>query len=68
MKVLVVGSGGREAAIAYALNKSSKVDKLYALPGNPGIGEIATLINGSVEDLDFILKTVDTRIASVKSR
>ena len=59
MKVLVVGSGGREAAIAYALNKSPKVDKLYALPGNPGIGEIATLINGSVEDLDFILKTVE---------
>lgn len=59
MKVLVVGSGGREAAITYALNKSPKVDKLYALPGNPGIGEIATLINGSVEDLDFILKTVE---------
>ena len=59
MNVLVVGSGGREAAIAYALNKSPKVDKLYALPGNPGIGEIATLINGSVEDLDFILKTVE---------
>ena len=59
MKVLVIGSGGREAAIAYALNKSSKVDELYCLPGNPGTGEIATLINGSVEDLDFILKTVE---------
>lgn len=59
MRVLVIGSGGREAAIAYALNKSSKVDELYCLPGNPGIGEIATLINGSVEDLDFILKTVE---------
>ena len=59
MRVLVIGSGGREAAIAYALNKSSKVDELYCLPGNPGMGEIATLINGSVEDLDFILKTVE---------
>ena len=59
MRVLVIGSGGREAAIAYALNKSSKVDELYCLPGNPGTGEIATLINGSVEDLDFILKTVE---------
>lgn len=59
MRVLVIGSGGREAAIAYALNKSSKVDELYCLPGNPGMGEIATLINGSVEDLDFILKKVE---------
>lgn len=59
MRVLVIGSGGREAAIVYALNKSSKVDELYCLPGNPGMGEIATLINGSVEDLDFILKTVE---------
>lgn len=59
MRVLVIGSGGREAAIAYALNKSSKVDELYCLPGNPGMGEIATLIDGSVEDLDFILKTVE---------
>lgn len=59
MRVLVIGSGGREDAIAYALNKSSKVDELYCLPGNPGMGEIATLINGSVEDLDFILKTVE---------
>lgn len=59
MRVLVIGSGGREDAIAYALNKSSKVDELYCLPGNPGMGEIATLINGSLEDLDFILKTVE---------
>lgn len=59
MRVLVIGSGGREAAITFALNNSSKVDELYCLPGNPGMGEIATLINGSVEDLDFILKTVE---------
>lgn len=59
MRVLVIGSGGREAAITYTLNKSSKVDELYCLPGNPGMGEIATLIDGSVEDLDFILKTVE---------
>lgn len=59
MRVLVIGSGGREAAITYTLNKSSKVDELYCLPGNPGMGEIAALINGSVEDLDFILKTVE---------
>ena len=34
MKVLVIGSGGREHAIAYALNKSQKVDEIHAIPGN----------------------------------
>ncbi len=58
MKVLIIGGGGREHAIAYLLNKSPKVSKLYAIPGNPGISSIATCINGSVEDLDFILEFV----------
>ena len=40
MKVLVIGSGGREHAIAYSLVKSPKVTELHALPGNPGISKI----------------------------
>ena len=44
MKVLIIGSGGREHAIAYALKKSKKVDEIHAIPGNPGIGEIETVI------------------------
>ena len=59
MKVLVIGSGGREHAIAYALNKSEKVDEIHAIPGNPGIAEIGTCHSGSVEDLDGILKFVE---------
>lgn len=59
MKVLVIGSGGREHAIAYALNKSPKVDEIHAIPGNPGIAEIGTCHPGSVEDLDGILKFVE---------
>ena len=59
MKVLVVGSGGREHAITYSLNKSEKVDKLYCIPGNPGIAEIAECVNGSVTDLDFISNFVE---------
>ena len=59
MNVLVIGSGGREHAIAYALAKSEHVDKLFALPGNPGIAEIGTCIPGSVEDLEGILKVVE---------
>ena len=59
MKVLIIGSGGREHAIAYALKKSKKVDEIHAIPGNPGIGEIGTCHPGSVEDLEGILKFVE---------
>lgn len=55
MKVLIVGSGGREHAIAYTLKQSNKVDKIYAIPGNPGIGEIGECIHGSIEDIAGIV-------------
>lgn len=41
MKVLIVGGGGREHAIALSVKKSSRVDKLYCVPGNAGIAQIA---------------------------
>ena len=41
MDVLVIGGGGREHAIVWAFKKSPKVNKIYALPGNAGIEEIA---------------------------
>lgn len=59
MKILVVGSGGREHAIAYALKKSSKVNEIHAIPGNPGIAQIGTCHNIKVEDLEGILKFVE---------
>lgn len=60
MKVLVIGSGGREHALVYGLAKSPKVDKLYCLPGNPGIAKLATLVPGKVDDLEGILKFVES--------
>lgn len=44
MKVLIVGSGGREHAIAAAVAKSLRVDKIYCAPGNAGIGRIAECV------------------------
>lgn len=44
MKVLIVGSGGREHAIAHSVAKSSKVDKIYCAPGNAGIAEYAEIV------------------------
>ena len=59
MKVLIIGSSGREHAIAYTLKKSNKVSEIHAIPGNPGIADIGTCHPGSVEDLDGILKFVE---------
>ena len=44
MKVLIVGSGGREHAIAWAVAKSSRVEKIYCAPGNAGIAEFAECV------------------------
>ena len=44
MKVLIVGGGGREHAIATCVAKSPKVEKIYCAPGNAGIGQIAECV------------------------
>src|SRR5829696_141676 len=46
MKVLIIGSGGREHALAWKLADSSRVTALYAMPGNPGIAQVADLVPG----------------------
>src|SRR6266852_5958620 len=56
MKILVVGSGGREHAIVDALAQSPKVRKIYAAPGNGGIREQAELVPLQVDDLDGLLE------------
>ena len=55
MKILVVGSGGREHAIIRALKKSPKAETIYALPGNGGIAADAICVEGSATDIDRVV-------------
>lgn len=55
MKVLIVGSGGREHAIAYACSKSPQVDKIYCAPGNAGIGQLAECVNIGAMEFDKLV-------------
>ena len=52
MKVLIVGAGGREHAIALAVAKSKKVDQIYCAPGNAGVESIAKCVPISVMEFD----------------
>ena len=51
MNILVVGGGGREHALCWAINKSPKCSKLFCAPGNAGIAEVADCVNISGEDV-----------------
>ncbi len=55
MKILIVGSGGREHAIAMSVAKSSKVDKIYCAPGNAGIGQIAECVSIGAMEFDKLV-------------
>jgi phosphoribosylamine--glycine ligase len=56
MKVLVVGSGGREHALVWKMSKSPRVKKLYCAPGNAGIEDIAELVDVQPGDLDGLAR------------
>lgn len=56
--VLLLGSGGREHALAWKIAQSPLLGEFYALPGNPGINTLAAGIDGSVTDFDLIRRTV----------
>ena len=76
MKILLVGGGGREHAIAWAVSKSPLCDKLYAAPGNAGIAELAECADISVmdapklvafakeKDIDFVIVAPDDPLAA----
>ncbi len=54
MKVLVVGSGGREHVLAWKLSKSRKVDKVFCAPGNGGIDIVAKCVNIKADDINAL--------------
>jgi phosphoribosylamine---glycine ligase len=55
MKILVIGSGGREHALVWKIVQSKKVAKIFCAPGNPGTAEMATNIPIAVDSLDELL-------------
>ena len=70
MKVLIVGSGGREHAIATSVARSPKVDKIYCAPGNAGIGQIAECVPIGAMEFDKLVtfakeKAIDLTIVGM---
>jgi phosphoribosylamine--glycine ligase len=61
MRVLVVGSGGREHALLWKLSQSPEVTKLFAAPGNGGIGHLAELIDIGAEDLEALAEFAENK-------
>jgi len=58
MNVLIIGSGGREHALAWGLARSPSKPKVYGLPGNPGIAELGAILKGDGHDPAVVLTAV----------
>ena len=61
MRVMVVGSGGREHALVWKLSQSTLVDEIYAAPGNGGTGFLATNVEISATDISGLASFAETR-------
>ncbi|MBP7644678.1 MAG: phosphoribosylamine--glycine ligase, partial [Saprospiraceae bacterium] len=60
MNILILGSGGREHAMAAKIAESAHCSKLFVAPGNPGMNNIATVVNvatSAFEDISNLIKT-----------
>lgn len=60
MKILVVGSGGREHALVWKINQSPKAEKVFCAPGNAGISRIADCVDIAVTDIEKLLEFAKT--------
>ena len=61
MKIAILGSGGREHALAYSVSKSKKVKKIYCIPGNAGTTEIAENISIEINDFKKIYEFLEEK-------
>ncbi len=61
MKVLVIGSGGREHALVWKISQSPEVDRIYCAPGNGGIGELAELVDIGAEDVETLAEFAEAK-------
>jgi len=61
MNVLLLGSGGREHAMAWAIARSDLLDQLFVAPGNPGTAQVGTNIDLSLSNFDAILNFIEER-------
>ena len=59
MKVGIIGSGGREHALCYAIKKSKKVEKIYCIPGNAGTSELAENIDLDINNFELLKKFIN---------
>jgi phosphoribosylamine--glycine ligase len=56
MNILLIGSGGREHALAWKLDQSALVDIVHSTPGNPGMDEVGPCFDVAVDDIDALVK------------
>ncbi|HKK44125.1 MAG TPA: phosphoribosylamine--glycine ligase [Balneolaceae bacterium] len=61
MNVLLLGSGGREHAMAWSIAKSDKLNQLYIAPGNPGTAQVGSNVDLSLSNFDDILKFIEEK-------
>ncbi|MDE2125201.1 MAG: phosphoribosylamine--glycine ligase [Armatimonadetes bacterium] len=65
MRILIIGGGGREHALAWALSRSSHKPHLFAAPGNPGIASLADLVPLSTLDLDALASFAERELVDL---
>ena len=58
MNILILGSGGREHSLAWAIKQNPKCDNIFVSPGNAGIGQICNCIEIDILDANQVLKAV----------
>ncbi len=61
MKIAILGSGGREHAIAFSISQSKKVNEIYCIPGNAGTNEVGINISIDINNFDEILKFIQKK-------